>query len=268
MHPELCKNCEHTFQGNFCSNCGQKTNTVRLNWYFVVDELKYTFLHINKGLLYSCKQLLIRPGDTVREFLEGKRVKHYKPILLIVVLTGVSGLLMHFLPMEELLNESVKLSNDSNIERSKFVKSMTKFMDWFTKNYAFFELGMVPVFSLCSWLAFKKYGYNYIENIIINCFASAQRLLAGILFFPLEYLTLHTSFFSTVASLSTIVGYGMTGWLYFQLYKKLEAGSVVLRMLLFGLFSVILISLIGIIVVLGIVLLLKAGYIDKSILPI
>ena len=266
MNPELCKNCEHTFQGNFCSNCGQKTNTVRLNWHFVVDELKYTFLHINKGLLYSCKQLLIRPGATVREFLEGKRVKHYKPILLVVVLAGLNGLLMHFIPLDDVLKQSIQSS--SNVDKSKFINFMSKFMDWLIKNYAFVELGLVPFFSLCSWLAFRKFGYNYIENVIINCFGSAQRLLAGLLFFPIEYLTLHTSFFSTATSISTFIGYGLTIWLYFQLFKNFKIGSIMLRMLLF-IFNVAIMVLV-LILFIGVLfaLLLKSGFIDKSIVPI
>ena len=93
MHHNLCKNCEHTHEGNFCSSCGQKTNTKTLDWHYILDELKYTFLHINGGLLYTSKQLLTRPGDMTREFIEGKRVKHYKPILLVFVLSGIAAFL-------------------------------------------------------------------------------------------------------------------------------------------------------------------------------
>ena len=165
MQPNLCKNCEHVFQGNFCSNCGQKTNTVRLDWHYIQDELKYTFLHINKGFLYTAKQLFIRPGDTVREFIEGKRVQHYKPILMLFVLAGLNGLLMHFLPVEDFI---YKPTPDTDVAKQQ--KIGTEIYDFLTKNYALFELLILPIYAFCSWLAFKKFGYNFIENIIINCF--------------------------------------------------------------------------------------------------
>lgn len=261
MQPQLCKNCEHVFQGNFCSNCGQKTNTVRLNWHYLQDELKYTFLHINKGFLYTAKQLFIRPGDTVREFLEGKRVQHYKPILLLFVLAGLNGLLMHFLPVEEFIYKQ-----GTNEEAARQLKIGKNFYDWLTKNYALYELVVLPFYALCSWLAFKKFGYNYIENIIINCFATSQRLMIGILLFPLQYFLKNTPYFITVSFLTVIPTFGYTIWMIIQLYKSQNKTSVFLRMLLFvfnlSLFFILLL-IIGVVVM---VFMIKLGYIDKSIL--
>lgn len=225
MHHTLCKNCEHTFEGNFCSNCGQKTNTIRLNWHFVKEELQYTFLHINKGFLYSVKELLTRPGETVREYLEGKRVKHYKPILLVFVLAGLNGLLSQKIDYKAFMPK--------NDVKNIVATEMPKIMNWIFSHYALVELALLPIFSLCSWLAFKKYGYNYVENIIINCFASAQRLLIGLITIPLMYL-IDPKYLLTFSSLISIPVYGVTIWLYLQLYKKHEIGNVILRLLLFG----------------------------------
>lgn len=230
MNLNLCKNCEHTFEGNFCSNCGQKTNTVRLNWHFVKEELQYTFLHINKGFLYSVKQLLTRPGDTVREFLEGKRVKHYKPILLVFVLAGLNGLLSQKIDYHAFMPK-----NDA---KNIVANEMPKMMNWIFSHYAVVELALLPLFSLCSWLAFKKYGYNYIENIIINCFASAQRLTFGLITIPIMYL-IDSKYLISVSSLMSIPVYGLTIWLYLQLYKNHKIGNVILRLLLFGIMATV-----------------------------
>jgi hypothetical protein len=110
---------------------------------------------------------------------------------------------------------------------------MPKIMNWIFSHYALVELALLPIFSLCSWLAFKKYGYNYVENIIINCFASAQRLLIGLITIPLMYL-IDPKYLLTFSSLISIPVYGVTIWLYLQLYKKHEIGNVILRLLLFG----------------------------------
>jgi hypothetical protein len=226
MHHNLCKNCEHTFEGNFCSNCGQKTNTVRLNWHFVQDELKYTFLHINKGLLYTIKELFIRPGDTIREFIEGKRVKHYKPILFVFVLAGLEGLLNHYLPLEKIFK------NLSATKVDKINGFMPKIFDWITGHNAIIELMLLPIISLCSWIAFKKWGYNYIENIIINCFATGQRLAVSILLFPIMYFS-NPNYFIFINSFIGFISYAFTIWTFYSLYKKHNLGDFIVKMLLF-----------------------------------
>ena len=262
MQPHLCKNCEHVFQGNFCSNCGQKTKTVRLDWHYIQDELKYTFLHINKGFLYTAKQLFTRPGHTVREFIEGKRVQHYKPILLLFVLAGLNGLLMHLIPLEEFMNQPVVGGTPAKAQQ----QIGRNIYDFLSKNYALYELLVLPIYAFCSWLAFKKFGYNYIENIIINCFATSQRLLLGILFFPLQYLLKGTPAFMIVNLLSFIPSLGLTVWLVVQLYNKQDLGIVILRMLLFIFIISIVMLLLFIAVMLILVFLIQSGYVDKNLL--
>ena len=84
-----CKNCETLITGNFCSNCGQKKYK-RIDRKYLIDELQYTVLHTNKGFFYSVKKILRNPGKTAKEFIEGSRVNHYKPILLTFLLIGIS----------------------------------------------------------------------------------------------------------------------------------------------------------------------------------
>lgn len=233
MQPQLCKNCEHVFQGNFCSNCGQKTNTVRLDWHYIQEELKYTFLHINKGLLFTVKELLTRPGKSVREFIEGKRIRHYKPILLVFVLAGLNGLLSHYFHFEKMLAKLDKLSTTQQ-QQKRLPFNQADIYTWIVDHYAIFELALLPVISLCSWLAFKKWGYNYVENIIINSYASGARLAVSILFFPLIYLTSENDFFILFTAISGLFSVGITVWLYVQLYSNRDLGHVILRILLFG----------------------------------
>ncbi|MBC8155688.1 MAG: DUF3667 domain-containing protein [Bacteroidetes bacterium] len=77
-----CQNCNSELNGNFCSHCGQSSNTHRLNFHFLWHDIQHGLLHIDKGILYTTKELFTRPGHSIREFLLGKRVKHFKPISL------------------------------------------------------------------------------------------------------------------------------------------------------------------------------------------
>src|SRR4051812_27858595 len=125
-----CKNCANEFEGNFCNNCGQKAKTERLNWRYVSDEGKYVFLHFNGGLMYSIRQLFTRPGDSIRDFIEGKRVHHYKPILLVVVLAGVYRVLMHYLDF------SAYMTVPGNEAETKAFEIQKKTTEWLIDHYS------------------------------------------------------------------------------------------------------------------------------------
>ncbi len=230
MQNPICKNCENTAEGKFCSNCGQKINTVRLDWRYIQDEVKYTFLHVNKGLLYTAKQLLTRPGAMVKEFIEGKRIQHYKPILFVFVLAGINGLLNHYLPMERIF----KAMGGAQKQNAKVPFDGADVYHLITNHYAAFELALLPLISLCSWLAFRKWGYNYVENIIINCYGSGLRLVFGVIMFPFQYFVLNTDAFLVVNALLGLVSIGLTIWLYVGLYKGRDLGFTILRLLLMG----------------------------------
>ena len=258
MQPQLCKNCDNEHEKNFCSHCGQKTNTVRLNWHFVKDELEYTFLHINKGLLYTAKHLFTNPGETIRDYIDGKRVQHYKPILLVFVLAGLTGLLTHFIGIEKL----VPIATEPTAKMKAGFTFGKETMDWMLSHYAIIELSLIPLISLCSYFAFKKWGYNYIENIIINCFASGQRLLFGIAIFPIEYLFSSSKYFMDIASILSLSTYLLTIWTYYKIYEKKEIGEFILRVLLFGFLFVVIIILVAIIGIIAAFLLTKSGYVN------
>ncbi|OYQ44228.1 DUF3667 domain-containing protein [Flavobacterium aurantiibacter] len=220
-----CKNCESETSGKYCSNCGQKTATVRLDRKYLIDEMKYTFLHLNKGLTFTVKELFTRPGHTVREFLEGKRINHYKPVLLVFVLGGIAGLTMHYFDYVE---QNLTIVGGSK----KQVNSVKSAIQWMIDHYALFNILLIPIFAFCSWLSFKKYGYNYIENIVINCFIGAQILVYTIVLTPIKYALIINGVSPLLATLLDFPSYFLPAWLYVQLYNKQELGFVILRMLL------------------------------------
>ena len=91
-----CKNCNQSFEGHFCNNCGQSAKTHQINFQFLWHDIQHGLFHFDNGILYTSKQLFTRPGNTIREFIEGKQVRHFKPFSLVIVLATVYGLLIHF----------------------------------------------------------------------------------------------------------------------------------------------------------------------------
>ena len=88
-----CKNCYHILKGNYCSNCGQKATTGRITFRYLLEIFLQIFTHLEHGFLYTSKELLIRPGITMHDYLTGHRKKLESTIGYIVVWAGLEWLI-------------------------------------------------------------------------------------------------------------------------------------------------------------------------------
>jgi hypothetical protein len=176
-----CSNCNQIVTENFCSHCGQKKYT-RIDKKYIWDEIQYTVLHTNKGFLYSLKSILKNPGKTAREFIDGKRVQHYKPILLTFVLSGISAFIsFKILGLKDLMMEFYS--------QQKMNSQFTNDYTTFTSSYnSIIMLFLIPFFALTTKLAFRKWGHNYYEHIVMNAYIlSFYTMVNIIVVYPLMY---------------------------------------------------------------------------------
>ncbi len=83
-----CKNCGNTFEGKFCSNCGQTADIHRVTFKHFFHELFHAFTHADKGIFLLAKALAFRPGHVAREWLDGKRKRYFNPLSFLVLTTA------------------------------------------------------------------------------------------------------------------------------------------------------------------------------------
>ena len=247
---EICKNCQHEIELNFCSNCGQKKSK-RIDAKYLKDELQYTLVHTNKGFFYSIKKIVQRPGQTARLFLEGDRVNHYKPIALVFILSGISAFLTNTLIHPDEIINKYYVAHGIN------VPDMTSVTHLILKYYSFMMLLSIPFMAVFSWIAFKKWGDNYYENVIINAYYISLFMVFNIaILMPLQLaikgnMTLFM-FLPSLVSLTAFLGMGF--WFFSGLYPDKSIGDVILRVLLMiGLQVVALMLLTIVVTVLAIV---------------
>ncbi|UTW61520.1 DUF3667 domain-containing protein [bacterium SCSIO 12741] len=88
-----CQNCGYTFEGNYCNQCGQKADSGRVNLQFLLNELSNSVFQLNHGLLFTIKELTLRPGHTIQEYLAGKRKVHIRPLAFLFVTAALYVLL-------------------------------------------------------------------------------------------------------------------------------------------------------------------------------
>ncbi|MDQ8013207.1 MAG: DUF3667 domain-containing protein [Flavobacterium nitrogenifigens] len=169
----ICKNCNTDFTGNYCPNCGQPASTHPINIHFLWHDIQHGLLHVDKGMLYTARELFTRPGHSVREFIEGKRVQHFKPISMLIVLATFYGFLYHYNSLNLLM------------AGGEYSSQYDKINNWMASHYSLYTLAEVPFFTLGTYIAFRKQGYNFLEYMILNSFKASQRLVLHIIAFPL-----------------------------------------------------------------------------------
>lgn len=233
----LCKNCGKTVNNKFCSHCGQSAHVDRINFHYIVHELQHSVLHVDKGIIYTIKELIVRPGYSIKEYLEGKRVNHFKPFSFVVILAAIYGFLIHF---SNLYPEAYVFTDDAKaaVDNNKII------FEWMYSHYSLVMFFIIPVSALSSYLVFRKSGYNYMENIIIYSYITGMHIVMLLLFFPFFYITMSTALYFVTFTLAYIYNI----WVLSQLFKKTSWIQVALK----ALFSILLSLLISLILTIGI----------------
>lgn len=227
-----CKNCNHTYKGNYCPNCGQQAKTHKLNFHFLLHDIQHGIFHFDNGIFYSIGQLFKRPGHTIREYIEGKRVKHFKPISMVVILASVYGLLIHYFDIR--LGKEI-INNGSSYEH--FIQEKTN--RWIEHHYAWATLLTLPLYSLASYYVFRKLNYNFIEHLILNSFAASQRLIVHIIAIPIQYYFFGKHALEEINWLLVILDFILIYWTYAQFFNTLSKRKTLVLTILSSIATII-----------------------------
>ena len=79
-----CLNCGNTFQGAYCPHCGQKASTKRLQFTELIRNTIGPFVGGDGKAANTVRDLFLRPGFMVRDYLFGCRVRYYNPLQMFV----------------------------------------------------------------------------------------------------------------------------------------------------------------------------------------
>lgn len=246
-----CLNCGQIIIGNYCSNCGQKKYR-RIDRKYIIEEAQYSLLHTNKGFLYSVKNILKNPGKTAREFIDGNRVNHYKPILLAFVLSGISAFI------------SIKLIGiykvmENMTVNGKAVNSpqMHEIMSYVTSYNSFIALLMIPFFALLTKSLFYKWGNNYYEHVVMNAFFQSYYTIIYILIlYPIMYfLKGNPDWILTMMSIAFMILPFLLIWFFKGFYENRKLSTIILRVIaMFVIFGVLYFGVILIAIVINLML--------------
>jgi Protein of unknown function (DUF3667) len=179
--------------------------------------------------------LFIKPGKTIRDFIEGKRVRHFRPISFVLLLATVYGFLYKYFHINTVAEFSL------NRERDKHL--LDAINNWIASHYAISTLLMIPFYALSSYLIFKKQGYNYIENFILNAYIAGQKLVVMLITFPVVLYTAGTPASKYVSGIIAFTDIVLVIWVYTKFFNKVSAfKGILLSILSYVVFYILLVT--------------------------
>lgn len=220
----ICKNCEQSFEGSYCHHCGQKASVGRINRAYLFQEVLGGIFQVNKGFFYTVWVLFVEPGRHIHNFLDGKRRNYFKPIPYLLTLSTLYFLMVLFTNQNTWLDDLISgftsgaSGNDVTIITHPVVV-------WFSKNYAYTTLLLLPVFSFASYRLFSKFGKNYLEHVILNAYVTGQQAIIYA-FFTIFMLFLESPI---LESLPYFAALAYTFWVFWQFFSPGNWAMNILR---------------------------------------
>ncbi len=97
LEPKECPNCQTTFQGYYCPNCGQSDTEFDRPFGFVMYDFMGNFFSFDSRFFKTFWYLMSRPGFLTMEFLLGRRERYAPPFRTFIFLSFILFLLLQTL---------------------------------------------------------------------------------------------------------------------------------------------------------------------------
>ena len=201
---EPCTKCGAAWTEDFCSKCGNPKTLAKIDGSYIISEI-VSVLNFDKGIFYTIKELLIRPGKNVHEFIHSDRKRLVKPIIFLIVCSLIYTIMVQLLKFE-----------DGYVHAGGFGDSaVANVYEWIQKNYGYSNILMSIFIAFWIKLFFKKYNYNFFEIIILLCFIMGIGMLIYTTFGIIESITK-----IRVLHFGGIIGSIYTAWAIGQFFDK------------------------------------------------
>ena len=158
-----------------------------------------------------------RPGLTIRAYLAGQRVDHFRPLSLLFLITGLYALLFSALRID------MMPPRDPAMPEAVY-QMQVSFNTFFMKYLTWCYLATVPMWALTARWFLRSGGYNYAECLIIASFITAINNFITLLLLPVTYFYSGTPQVRTFSFYALLLVIGYASWAYGSLLSHTALG--------------------------------------------
>ena len=213
MTDRHCLNCDARIASpaRFCMNCGQRTDTGRLTVRDVVRDLMHTFVNVERGPVAFAWALLTRPGAVAREYVQGRRRRHYGPFATLVVLVGLTALAINWSGFQALSHDGLGSGPTDLLQH----------------HFNVLILVQLPILAGACAALFPGAGLTLSEHMVLVAYTLSMRAVVLMLAIPAAYLASATTPGRVSVYAYWAAWYVYFGWAASQFYggARLQAWS-------------------------------------------
>ncbi|HEX6037352.1 DUF3667 domain-containing protein [Longimicrobium sp.] len=193
----VCGNCGLALRGEYCSACGQRAVRGRLNVPAIAHQVASEVMNLDRGILFTAVELTRRPGEAIRDYVRGRRVRYTGPVKYFVLTVALTTFATTQLGV---LDEVASgMFGHSGPGAAEVARRASEFMSqWMT---LFMALG-VPFTAALTHRLFRRSGFTYAEHLALNLYSYGHQSLG----LALALLVGHW--------LRNVEGLLVTGWMF------------------------------------------------------
>ena len=165
-----CLNCAAPLQDaqHFCGACGQRTSPRRLTFSQMLSDFTHALTHADHSIFALIRGLAFHPGHVSREYVDGKRKRHFGPLAFLLLAAGLASFMI--------LATGVKFfSPEGESAAAEFLQ----------RHINVVVLLQMPVLAGLCALLFRDEKLHYAEHLVLSAYTSGFRILVlGLLATP------------------------------------------------------------------------------------
>jgi hypothetical protein len=178
----------------------QEKTYKRFSFKTITSEL-LDFLMVNKGLIYTIKQLTIAPGETLRGYLQTDREKLTGAAKYFVLLVGLFYFVFFQFTHAPYVEGYVE-----KLEAEGAEEFTIYFQLYFLDQLSIWSALAIFLFAWLSRVFYTKHGLNYTEHVIVHTYINAQMALFKLVSLP-SVLLIGNAGYNVIEIFVTLVYY-------------------------------------------------------------
>lgn len=226
MEVTQCKNCNTTFQGNFCNACGQRViGNSRLKMTAVIQDFFDNTFNLHKGFFFTLWHLLLRPGRVAQSYIDGQRKRYTNPTRFMVIGLAFQAFIDYWFETTEVIKQ------DQYYYFAFLSETMNTSMEiWNVKlavEYILLtNLFMIVLLPATLYILFKPLQYNFTELL-----SSSFYFFPTILFLTMPFLFITKVLMGIYTSKEAIIFIytAYLFWAYLSFFKSMRFHVRLLR---------------------------------------
>lgn len=210
----ICKNCDTSFQGHYCPNCGQSVKDLDIPFKVLIFDIMANMWAFDTRVFKTLKSLLFKPGDMALDYVAGRRARYMPPFRLYIFISFIFFLLLNISvtksvnrdwdlltvrersdTVKDVRNSVISITKDSDSESDNKLKGFIEKIEsnkgyYVTRFLTILSWSMfllMPLYAFFLWLLFRKNQRFFLGHFI---FAINQHALLFIIFITLLSINL------------------------------------------------------------------------------